>query len=291
MVSLAGACFWYWNSFHSFLVSSGVSLRLIDKYPQESFNKYQKMRNILDDLDRARDIGTINNLVSNFFKLSGPIDRDNRDVRQAVRLLQEFRELVGQDPIELEIERQARESRRKDHKESIQQLKSRQDQLEDLNKRFLRLAESSEISPQKRGFELERLFFDLLTHYEFDCQPPYRTASGEQIDGHFNYGKFDYLVEGKWTRELTKQPDLSIFDGKIRGKAQSTRGFFLSASGFDPNAIAKFSGDAPRIVLMTGEDLALVLDGHMTLADAMKAKVDAIVRYGKILLPLREVTV
>ena len=74
----------------------------------------------------------------------------------------------------------------------------------------------------------------------------------------------------------TKQPDLSIFDVKIRGKAQSTRGFFLAADGFDDNAISKFSGDAPRIVLMTGEDLALVLNGTVPMFDLMQAKVDAI---------------
>ena len=69
MVSLAGACFWFWNSFHSFLTSSGVSRRLIERYPQGAFNKYQKMRNILDDLEQAGDIETVNNLVSNFFQL------------------------------------------------------------------------------------------------------------------------------------------------------------------------------------------------------------------------------
>lgn len=151
------------------------------------------------------------------------------------------------------------------------------------------LATTNEITPQQRGFHLESLFFDLLQFGEFDYSPPYRTPGQEQIDGHFRYEKFDYLVESKWEQETTKQPDLSVFDGKIRGKAQSTRGLFLSASGFDENAIRKFSGDAPRIVLMTGEDLALVLSGRMTLFDAMKVKVDAIVRHGVIFYPLRNV--
>jgi len=111
---------------------------------------------------------------------------------------------------------------------------------------------------------------------------PYRTPDGEQIDGHFKYEKFDYLVEAKWIDGLTKQKDLSIFDGKILGKAQSTRGFFISANGFDENAVNKFSGDAPRIVLMNGQDLAMVLNGQFTFFDAMKAKVNAIVRYGNI---------
>lgn len=105
--------------------------------------------------------------------------------------------------------------------------------------------------------------------------------------GHFRYEKFDYLVEVKWTSGPTKQKDLAVFDGKIRGKAQSTRGFFLAANGFDNDTVNKFSGDAPRIVLMTGEDLALVLDGRLPFFDVMKAKIDAIVRYGNINFSVR----
>ena len=72
-----------------------------------------------------------------------------------------------------------------------------------------------------------------------------------------------------------------IFDG--------TRGFFLAANGFDGNAVDKFSGDAPRIVLMTGEDLAIILDGTLLLVDVMKAKVDAIVRHGNIDFRARDI--
>ena len=158
--------------------------------------------------------------------------------------------------------------------------------LLDLNRRFRELTEDS-YTPQQRGFELERLFFDLLNFAEFEHARPYRTPNGEQIDGHFRYEKFDYLVEVKWTAEPTKQRDLAVFDGKIRGKAQSTRGFCLAANGFDNDTVNKFSGDAPRIVLMTGEDLAIVLDGRLPFFDVMKAKVDAIVRYGNINFSVR----
>lgn len=105
----------------------------------------------------------------------------------------------------------------------------------------------------------------------------------------FRYEKFDYLIESKWEDGPIKQKDLSIFDGKIRGKAQSTRGLFLAANGFDENAIHKFSGDSPRVILMTGEDLAIVLSDRVLFHDAMKAKVEAIVRYGNINYPIRNI--
>ena len=288
MVSLAGACFWYWNSFYSFLDSSSVPLDIRLRYPRESFNKYDTMRNVLRDLEEADDKETINSLISNFYRLSGPVDRESLDVAKAKRLLGEFRAVVGGDPIEAEIDRRSRRNRQEARGKSIEMLRSRRRDLEALNRRFAELAGSTELTAQRRGFEIERLFFDLLAHFEFECLQPYRNP-GEQIDGHFRYEKFDYLVEVKWMKETAKQADLSVFDGKIRGKAQSTRGFFLSANGFDEMAVDRFSGDAPRIVLMTGEDLALVLNGRMTFDDAMKAKVDAIVRKGLILVLLRDV--
>lgn len=246
------------------------------------------MRNILETLERNDKQEIIHNLVSNFYKLHNAVDRDQLDEEKAKKLLQEFRDVVGNDPIEKEIKKRKKEKAKKEYQETIQSNRSKQARLEELNQKFLDLTRLKGVTPQQRGFELERLFFDLLHISEFDYRAPYRTESGEQIDGHFQYEKFDYLVETKWEKEGAKQKDLSVFDGKIRGKAQSTRGLFISATGFDENAIVKYSGDSPRIILMTGEDLAMILSGQFSFFDAMKAKIDAIVRYGQILLPVRE---
>lgn len=288
IVGLSGACFWFWNGFHGFLDSCGVSRSLRARYPRESFNKYDLMRNILNDLDEAGDVDTIQAIVSGFYRLRGPVDRDNLDVARATKMLQEFRQLVGDDPIDIEVKRRKQQAARKAHKESVGERRAQRHRFEELNASFLKLSELRDLTPQARGYKLETLFFDLLQFCEFEYSPPYRHP-GEQIDGHFRYEKFDYLVEVKWTQGPSKQEDLSVFDGKIRGKAQSTRGFFVSASGFDENAVSKFSGDSPRIVLMTGEDLALVLSGMISFPDAMRAKIDAIVRHGNILLKLRSV--
>lgn len=289
MVNLAGTCFWFWNSFYSFLESSGVPRELPRRYPKEAYNKYDVMRNVLNWLEDRGDIDTINSIVSNFYKLQAAVDRDKLDEAKAKRLLNEFREAVGNDPIDREIQKRDRARAIDAFEDSLNQKQTQVIQLGELNERFMKLASMEDVTPQQRGFRLESLFFDLLQFSEFEYTPPYRTPGGEQIDGHFRYEKFDYLVESKWEKEVTKQPDLSVFDGKIRGKAQSTRGFFLSATGFDENAIRKFSGDAPRIILMTGEDLALVLSDRISIYDGMKAKVDAIVRHGNILFHLRNI--
>ncbi|MEM9402375.1 MAG: restriction endonuclease [Pseudomonadota bacterium] len=289
MVQLAGACFWYWKGYHSFLDTCGVPRRIRDRYPQGTYNKYDLMRNVLNDLESAGKFDVINAIVSGFYSMRGPVDKDDLDVDKAMELLKEFREIVGNDPIEEAMRQEAQEKARKQHKTTIAETRSRTERLNELNGLFIDFHTSTEYTPQQRGYELERLYFRLLEYFEVECKPPYKTASGEQIDGHFKYEKFDYLVEVKWEAEVTKQKDLSIFDGKIRGKAQSTRGLFLSANGFSENAIQKYSGDRPRILLMTGEDLALVLNGQIPFNDAMQAKVDAIVRKGEIYFPLRSI--
>lgn len=289
MVSLSGACFWFWKSFYSFLDSCGVPKSLQKKYPQVAYNKYDVMRNILGELEEKNQIEIINSIISNFYNLRNAVDKDQLDTNKAKRLLEEFRELVGSDPIEDEIKKREIEQARRKYQKSVEERKSSTEKLEELNTRFSKLASLQDVTPQQRGYKLEDLFFDLLQLNEFEYKRPYRTPEGEQIDGHFKYEKFDYLVEAKWTEELTKQEELAVFDVKIRGKAQSTRGFFISASDFDENAVRKFSGDEPRIILMTGEDLSLILSGQVLFTDAMKAKVDAIVRHGNIHYLLRNI--
>lgn len=289
IVELAGACFWYWNGYYSFLDSCGVPQSLQRKFPREAYNKYTMMRAILEDLDRTGNVDLIGSIASGFYRLKGPMDRDQLDEKKAKRLLAEFREAIGDDPIDAEIKKRDQERAKVAYEQSIADRRAQIKRLEDLNTEFLGLATANDVTPQQRGFRLETLFFQLLHLSEFEHTKPFRTQGREQIDGHFRYEKFDYLVEVKWTQEPTKQPDLSVFDGKIRGKAQSTRGFFISANDFDSTAVQKYSGDSPRILLMTGEDLALVLSGRVMFVDAMKAKVDAIVRLGNILYPVRQI--
>lgn len=281
MVSLSGACFWYWDGYFSFLKSCGVPMILIRRYPKGAYTKYQVMRNILEDLDNANKTEIIHNIVSGFYKLRRPVDTDNLDVEKGKRLLKEFRETIGSDPIDRAIEEQERKKRIEKARSVSEKTQAQIGKLEELKTQFIDLFSDTDKFPQKRGFDLEKIFFELLDLEEFECTKPYRHP-GEQIDGHFNFGKFDYLVEVKWTKRKTKQNDLSIFDGKIKGKAQSTRGLFLSVNGFEDNAIRKYSGDSPRIIFMDGQELTNILEGRRTFYDCIKFKVDALVRFGDI---------
>lgn len=289
IITLAGTCFWYWGSYYTFLDACGISKSLQQKFPRNAFNKYDVMRNILGELEDKDDTEAINAIISNFYRMRTSADDDVPDPKKAKKLLEEFKVAVGDDPIENELKRRQREQSRKNYSAEVEGNKFKRDQLKKLNESFITLHSDHNITPQERGYKLEEIMCDLFELNEMEYKRPYK-HQGEQIDGHFRYEKFDYLIECKWEKGLVKQSQLSIFDGKIRGKAQSTRGVFIATNGFDPNAVIKFSGDSPRIILMKGEDLALVLSGQINFLDALKAKVEAIVLHGNINFSLRELS-
>lgn len=275
-INLAGACFWYWNNFYSFLETCGIPQNIYKQFGKEG-GKYQVMRSILELLERQQRYDLIENIAKEFYNLS-PSD-ENININKAKRLLGELRNTLGTSFIQKEVEEKESQERIRQNQIIQEQKKLQQEQLLNLKSAFLRLFKES--NKQKRGYDIEKLFFDLLSLEEFEYTGPYR-KEGEQIDGHFKYEKFDYLVEIKWTEESCKQPDLAVFDTKIRGKAQSTRGFFLSINGFDTNSVNKFTGDSPRLILMDGADLSAVLEDRVSFFDLLKDKIDQLVKKGSI---------
>lgn len=286
LIDLAGNCFHFYDrSFYPFLTSCGVSNVIIKKYPRGTYTKYEIMENILNELENSDQIDVIKNITSAFYKMNKAVDDDylkkespNKS-NKSKELLNEFRELVGNDPIEQEIKKRESDVNKQKYQQKIADHKLKKEKLSELNNSFKKMLKST--NPQQRGFDFEKLFFEILELEQFQCTRPYR-HNNEQLDGWFNYEKFDYIVEIKWEKGEAKQELFSIFDGKIRGKAQSTRGFFISVNGFCSNAINKYSGDAPRILLMDGSELAMILEERISFYDCLKSKIDAFVRKGEI---------
>lgn len=135
-----------------------------------------------------------------------------------------------------------------------------------------RLVSLSEFAPQRRGFEFERFLVELFSVFGLDPRGPFR-LQGEQIDGSFECNSATYLLEAKWHSTQTSQSDLLIFREKVESKSSWSRGLFISASGFTPDGLIAFSrGRATNIIGMTGQDVYFILDGQMSLADAISRK-------------------
>lgn len=144
--------------------------------------------------------------------------------------------------------------------------------LETLAELKHRLVSLSEFSPHKRGFEFERFLVELFGAFGLDPRGSFR-LQGEQIDGSFECYSATYLLEAKWHSAQTSQSDLLIFREKVESKSSWSRGLFVSVSGFTPDGLSAFSrGRATNIIGMTGQDIYFILDGQMSLPDAISQK-------------------
>lgn len=128
------------------------------------------------------------------------------------------------------------------------------------------------LKPQERGFAFEKFLNALFAAYNLDPRGSFR-ITGEQIDGSFQIGTDVYLVEAKWHDKQIDQGELLIFHGKVEGKSKWSRGLFVSYSGFTPDGLTAFSKGRPtNIIGMDSQDLFHILNGEMSLVDAMNRK-------------------
>ena len=138
---------------------------------------------------------------------------------------------------------------------------------------FLRL-HAGELKPQQRGYALERILVELAKVESLEVTEPFKTH-GEQIDGAVKYDGEHYLVEAKWQDISAANEPVYQFVAKIEGKMYG-RGLFVSVHGFSSNVIdSVVRGKAIKTIFIDGEDLVLVLEGHVSFRDMIDTKVKA----------------
>lgn len=160
-----------------------------------------------------------------------------------------------------------------------------QQALGQLNARLLAL---TNMLPQERGFAFEKFLSDLFALYNLDPRRSFR-LTGEQIDGSFELPPETFLVEAKWQTALTGLADLLTFSGKVEGKAQWSRGLFISYSGFSSDGLEAFArGRRTSIVCMDGWDLSQVLSGGLDLVEVIQKKKRRAGETGSAFVPVRD---
>ncbi|MDF0675425.1 MAG: restriction endonuclease [Nitrospira sp.] len=164
-------------------------------------------------------------------------------------------------------------------------VQERSRKLEALRKSFNSAVVSS--NRQEAGYSLEDILKDLFALFEVEYRKPFRTVT-QQIDGHFSFQGFDYLVEAKWRQNQPVEQELGAFKHKIDGKLESTRGFFVSIPGFREEVIAQFNGRGANVILIDGRDLVHILEGRIDLRDALKRKIEKAAQEGIVFAPLYE---
>lgn len=156
--------------------------------------------------------------------------------------------------------------------------------LNSLQDRFDQMKKHS--NANVRGFEFERFLFDLFDAFGLNPQGSFRVGSGgEQIDGSFTLGDGVFLCEAKWFKKPVPPKEIRDFLGKIVLKANWTRGFFISVTGFKKSCRQNLR-DNKRVICMDGDDLELVLEGKWNLRDALNYKLKKASELGDFMSPL-----
>jgi hypothetical protein len=159
---------------------------------------------------------------------------------------------------------------------------ARADKMDQLRKSYFDIASATD-NPQRRGYSLEGLLSELSSVHEITYRAPYKTDT-EQIDGSFSFKGFDYLVEARWRKGTPSEADLAVLKAKVDKKITSTRRLFVSMVGFRPEVVLEFTrGVTSNIVLMDGMDLSMILEGRVSLTDALDLKIQKTAQEGIIL--------
>jgi len=160
------------------------------------------------------------------------------------------------------------EEKRKKAQERIQKTQDYHRKLDDYKKN---LSEITKLSPQKRGYALEKFLCDLFLFFDLAPRGAFK-IKGEQIDGAFTHDGTDYLLEAKWHSTPIANEDLFAFSGKIDNKLKNTLGLFISMSGFSAESIASNPSTNKAMILIDGQDLMMVLDDHLSLPELIRLK-------------------
>jgi hypothetical protein len=136
-------------------------------------------------------------------------------------------------------------------------------------------------TPQERGFAFEKYLQSLFEAFSLEPRGSFKTI-GDQIDGSFILRDAIYLLEAKWTSDTIDKGDLVIFNEKVSSRSGFSRGLFISFSTFSDGAIKTFAtGRTINIILMTVQELAIMLSKQQNLDKALWLKVRALAEEGK----------
>ncbi len=233
--------------------------------------------------DQAQHFNELLSLIENILEFRSfqhlEKEEDSKDkIEKATNSVRALRELSEGyfDAIQKrkEIEK-LREESKLERRQKIEFL----NQLTDLRDRYSSLVCSSD--NQRKGYDLEKLMFDLFKLFDLDPTPSFK-RDFDQIDGAFSLNGTEYLFEAKWTTQPTETKDVSIFNSKIEDSTlENTLGVFLSINGFTEKAKLKYANRRASVIMIEGIDLFSVLNGDIGFDELVENKKKQAARLGK----------
>ncbi|MBN1569185.1 MAG: restriction endonuclease [Acidobacteria bacterium] len=284
IIEVCGRCFWYKQPLFDILARAGIEEDMYLQYEHES--KFKIIRQLLADLERSGEDGYLlqRRLLTELCKLRDIPDPEVPDRDAGIKALRRLKETAKNHDLEAKEEHTIVKRRSADADQLVQRARDRDRRLGELKNTFASMASGDDV--QGRGYGLEDLLKELFALHEIRYRKSYR-VEGEQIDGFFAFGGFDYLVEARWRKDHPTLQDLLAFKGKVDRKIESTRGMIISISSFEDEVVRHLREAGPaNLILVDGYDLMLILEGRVSLTDALQAKIEKAAQEGTIYYPL-----
>lgn len=285
------AVYWYKADLRSFLQQCLSNPAVLATLNWDNY-KRQIVSDLVDYFARSQDdhLGDLTRLCyavceitvfRHLEQLDGGAEKAER-ARAAVAQLKQLVEPHQQAQKDADdlVERQRRAAEKLRANAAVRQ------KLEDIKNRYMALVVSQNV--QGRGFELEKVMYDLFELFDLDPKASFRNT-GEQIDGAFSLEGTDYLFEAKWQQELVNAAALDAFASKVRRKLENTLGVFLSINGYSQDGVAAHSSGGAVIILMDGADLMAVLEERIDFVSLLLRKKRHASQTGSIYMPVHQI--
>ncbi|MDM5233842.1 restriction endonuclease [Lysinibacillus pakistanensis] len=266
--------YWYKNDLKSFLMNC-ISNKSIFLKVNWTDAKRKIASDVVDSLleDREKNLGDIRRLFNEVSKMNTfnhleHLEDGASKVLKARNAVLALKEEISKNDASIKKIRQESEKKRMEY-EKLVKSNAFLVKLDEIKTNYYQL--TSRTDAQQRGFELEKIMYDLFDLFDLDPKASFRNV-GEQLDGAFTLEGTDYLFEAKWKKKSIDASDLDAFVGKINRKLDNTLGLFLSINGFSSDAIAIHSRGRSSLILMDGYDLVSVLENQVDLKNLIIRK-------------------
>lgn len=152
---------------------------------------------------------------------------------------------------------------------------------------FNELFDDKKYTPNKRGFEFEKLIKAKLENEFLEPRASYKPR-GEQIDGSFFWQGQTFLLEAKWVNSKLPASSIYAFKGKLDGKFHTSSGVFFAVNGYsdDVEDALKF-GKSLNVILFDTNDISLIFNGDVTFIEVLKFKLREAGDTGSLNVPYR----
>lgn len=161
-------------------------------------------------------------------------------------------------------------------KKEKQEEKIKEFSIDMIKKNFYSMVQNNNLTPQQKGFEFEKIFYQIAVLEGITHRKPYRVnETMEQIDGTLKIENNNYLVELKFTKNEVNFSTIASFAGKLSTKGCYPRGIFVSMEGFSDGSILNSSFSAYKnIILVDSVDFMNILEGVIKLEELLIKKIE-----------------